>query len=102
MFGELATCLALAHEDFNATAGGGEPVHAKFIEMYESDGGTKHWRGECYQLTVYRTITHTNYRGTCVIGTTFGPSLTLQVPDSFTPIPISRTAFFPEASCPKN
>src|SRR4051812_5633713 len=93
---ESTRCLSNALEDFNRALSGQEPIHSKsqaFPQLL--DGGTTLWTGDCYVLTVYKSLT--SYRlpdGAIVNGFVVGPSLQLKLtPSASESHPIGRTRF---------
>ena len=78
LFGsELASCLTLAHQDFNAVAGGRDPPNST-LETMVSDGGTTNWRGKCYDITVVLHSVGFRSGSRCFLGFIFGPSLSIR------------------------
>jgi hypothetical protein len=93
---EIARCLSNALEDFNLALSGQNPAHSKnpaFPQLL--DGGTTFWKGDCYELTIYKSLT--SYRlpdGALVSGFIVGPSLQLRLtPNASKTHPIERTRF---------
>lgn len=101
LYGAMTDCLVKAHQDFNAAASGRSPPHAKMEGVF-SDGGTSLWKGACYEMTIFQSLTSVGYAETCVTGMTIGPSLRLagHGPRGQAAA-ITRSAFVPLGKCRK-
>jgi len=93
---ETAGCLSNALEDFNLALSGEDPRHSKspaFPQLL--DGGTRFWKGACYELTILKRLTTFRLAdGALISGFVVGPSLELQLaPAASKSHPIERTRF---------
>ena len=93
---EAARCMSDALEDFNLVLAAKDPVHATSNDFsILADGGTRHWRHTCYDLTVLKSLTSLQLTdGTWIHGYIEGPSLKLKLgPPGSQSSPIARTRF---------
>jgi hypothetical protein len=92
----MSQCLADALADFNLALAGETPLHSSTRSLAPlSDGGTDTWHGECFELTIYKSLTSYELPdGTWVHGHIRGPSLRLKFGgNNAQSVAIARTQF---------